>query len=221
MTEAARTASWRPALDEPEPLRLAYFVRAVSPGEFHYPPADGGRLPPTKRAVGETGGWSSGHERARRRGASALVSGGERSCGVVRLDRWVNATSCRPSPADLGGGSGARRPLLRAFTVEDGIWRCGGARPRDALPRPATGVRGPPLLRTRGRLLALAGRGAVPAERAAGLGGSTLTMQVARLLEAAAQANWPANCGRCGGVGAERELSKDESSPTCSWRQWA
>ena len=39
-----------------EPLRLAYFVRAVSPGEFHYPaPLMEDAYRPTNRAVGETG----------------------------------------------------------------------------------------------------------------------------------------------------------------------
>ncbi len=40
----------------PEPLRLAYFVRAVSPGEFHYPaPLVEDAFRPTNRAVGEAG----------------------------------------------------------------------------------------------------------------------------------------------------------------------
>src|SRR5690606_21152073 len=39
-----------------EPLRLAYFVRAVSPGEFHYPaPLVEDPYRPTNRAVGESG----------------------------------------------------------------------------------------------------------------------------------------------------------------------
>ena len=120
--------------------------------------------------------------------------------------------------------------LLRPFATADGRWRLpvAAARGRSALPRHAEGLRGPRFDRHRG--VDPAGARCAPRGQFLGngrvvSGGSTLTMQVARLLEPRDERTLAAKLRQLvRAVQLERRLSKDEilaplSHARALWRQ--
>ena len=203
---------WRSA----NSFRLAYIVRAISPGTFHHPAASVEDMyRPQFRARTETGTLRIVGMRRRFLLilAAALLLG---AAGRDRFDAWIDAT---PLPAltaetsvevlDRDGG------LLRAYTVADGRWRL-ALRLEDTDPlylemlvayedkrfRDHDGV--DPLAALRAAKQALTTGNVVS-------GGSTLTMQVARLLEDGPTGRWQGKLRQTRlALALERHLTKDQ-----------
>ena len=197
-----------------EPFTLAYAVRAISVGDFHHPaasvadmyrPAYGARTDAGRATVVDAPVMLG-------RVLAALCL--TLALGVLALDRWIGATVLPALDVATSQTVLARDgTLLRAYTVADGRWRLAVAPTQvdrgylaqlvayeDRRFYRHPGVDPLALLRAlsqaarHGRLVS---------------GGSTLTMQVARLLEAGPTGQWAAKLRQIRvALALERRLDK-------------
>ena len=183
----AAAVDWQGA----QPFRLAYMVRAVSPGSFHRPAASVEDMyRPAYRARTDAGTVTvrEAHDGRRRRSlAAALALAAGAAARLRPLGRRDRAAAARrPRPRRSCSTATARcSPPTPSPTAAGGCRSTlDGRRPR--LPRAARRLRGPPLPPPPRRRPAGARCAPRSQSLAAGRvvsGGSTLTMQVARLLE--------------------------------------
>ena len=117
----AAAVDWQGA----EPFRLAYMVRAVSPGRFHRPAASVEDMyRPAYRARTDAGTVTvrdgmTARPRRRLPRRWPLAAG-----ALVALDRWIDATVLPPlAPETSHVVLDRHGALLSAYTVADGRWR--------------------------------------------------------------------------------------------------
>ena len=236
----ATTASSRPSTasrSQPAFFTVAYMVRAVSPGRYVHPAGAGrGHVParalrphaPSARSRWcrrgrERRRWPA-HRAGRRRGGAASRRGGRRAA-VAGVG---GARACGASPRPSGRSTSRRRRkrstvvldrdgrLLRPFTTPTGAGACRSA-PSDVDPRYLAMLKAYEDARFDGHPgvdpLALAARRAA---RCCGngrivSGGSTLTMQVARLLEPREERSSPRSSARwCAPCNSSAALPRTE-----------
>ncbi len=142
----------------------------------------------------------------------ALLSG---AAGRDAFDDWIRATDVPPLLAETSAEVRDRNGmLLRAYTVEDGLWRLGATPDRvdrrylDML----IAYEDKRFARTRALIRSPPARHRTGAHtRSVVSGGSTLTMQVARLLEDGPTGRWQGKLRQMRlALALERRLSKDE-----------